>query len=187
MPYSFYKRLYRKVYSILWNFIFSYYFKRYGRRTSIYQPDTITGERYISIGSNVSIATGAWLSAIDLEGNSPDLTIGAWCQIGRFSHIIAVRKVVIGRSVLIADKVYISDNIHSFSDPKKAIMDQPVVFRREVIIGDGAWIGENVSIIGASVGAGSVVAAGAVVLEDVPERCLVAGVPAKIIKRLDKE
>lgn len=185
MKYSVYKRLYRKIYSMSWNLFFSGAFKCFGKRSRIYQPDTITGERYISIGTDVNIATGAWLSAIPIDENTPALVVGSGCQIGRFCHIIAVRELVLGDSVLIADKVYISDNVHTFADPAIPILVQPVAFRQKVVIGDGAWIGENVCIIGASIGKGSVVAAGAVVLSDMPERCLIAGVPAKIIKSLD--
>lgn len=185
MKYSLYKRLYRKIYSIIWNIAFSGAFKAFGKRTHIYLPDTITGERFIEIGEDVNIATGAWLSAIPIDEEIPKLVIGSGSQIGRFCHIIAVRELVIGESVLIADKVYISDNIHSFSNSKLPILAQPIEFRKRVVIGDGVWIGENVCIIGASIGKGSVVAAGAVVLSDVPERCLVAGIPAKVIKSLD--
>lgn len=185
MPYSFYKRLYRKIYSMLWNMVFSGAFKCFGKRSRIYQPDTITGERYISIGTDVNIATGAWLSAIPIDENTPELVVGSGCQIGRFCHIIAVRELVLGDSVLIADKVYISDNVHTFANAGVPILEQPVAFRKKVVIGDGAWIGENVCIIGASIGKGSIVAAGAVVLNDMPDRCLIAGVPAKVIKSLD--
>ncbi|MFB2754169.1 DapH/DapD/GlmU-related protein [Shewanella xiamenensis] len=185
MSYSFYKRLYRKMYSIIWNIVFSGAFKCFGKDSRIYQPDTISGERFISIGDGVKIATGAWLSAIPIDENEPKLVIGSNSQIGRFCHIIAVRELVLGESVLIADKVYISDNIHTYAEPLLPILKQPVAFRKRVVIGDGAWIGENVSIIGASIGKGSIVAAGAVVLSDMPDRCLIAGVPAKVIKFLD--
>ncbi|WP_350669671.1 DapH/DapD/GlmU-related protein, partial [Pseudoalteromonas sp. 43-MNA-CIBAN-0464] len=60
---------------------------------------------------------------------------------------------------------------------------QPVKFHRDVLIKSGAWIGENVCIIGASVGKNSVVAANSVVTKDVPDYCVVAGAPARIIKR----
>ncbi|WP_429086578.1 acyltransferase [Aeromonas allosaccharophila] len=173
------------MYSIIWNIVFSGAFKCFGKGSRIYQPDTISGECFISIADGVKIATGAWLSAIPIDENEPKLVIGSNSQIGRFCHIIAVRELVLGESVLIADKVYISDNVHTYAEPLLPILKQPVAFRKRVVIGDGAWIGENVSIIGASIGKGSIVAAGAVVLSDMPDRCLIAGVPAKVIKLLD--
>ncbi|WP_289089151.1 DapH/DapD/GlmU-related protein [uncultured Veillonella sp.] len=56
---------------------------------------------------------------------------------------------------------------------------------KPIIIGDDVWIGGNVTIIGGvSTGNNVIVAAGAVVVEDVPDNCIVAGVPAKLIKKL---
>ncbi|MBA2585639.1 MAG: maltose acetyltransferase, partial [Chthoniobacterales bacterium] len=52
------------------------------------------------------------------------------------------------------------------------------------IIGDNVWIGMNAVILkGVAIGENSVVAAGAVVTKSVPENCVVAGNPAKIVKR----
>ncbi|CAK1237806.1 Tetrahydrodipicolinate N-succinyltransferase (DapD) [Fructobacillus cardui] len=57
-----------------------------------------------------------------------------------------------------------------------------------VRVGDGALVGANAVVIeGVQVGAGAVVAAGAIVTEDVPERTVVAGVPAKVIKQIDAQ
>ena len=60
-----------------------------------------------------------------------------------------------------------------------------IVFVRNggVRIGDKVWIATNAMILpGVTIGDGAIVAAGAVVTKDVPPRCMVAGVPAKVIK-----
>ncbi|MGX2959706.1 sugar O-acetyltransferase [Peribacillus sp. JNUCC 23] len=55
-----------------------------------------------------------------------------------------------------------------------------------VVIGENVWIGSSATILpGVTIGDKSVVAAGAVVTKDVPENTIVAGVPAKIIKKTD--
>jgi acetyltransferase-like isoleucine patch superfamily enzyme len=55
-----------------------------------------------------------------------------------------------------------------------------------IVVGDNCWFGANVSVLqGVTIGSGCVVAAGSVVTEDIPENCLVAGVPATIKKRLN--
>lgn len=56
---------------------------------------------------------------------------------------------------------------------------------KSVHIGDDVWIGTGAIILpGVKIGSRSIVAAGAVVNRDVPEDVLVAGVPARIVKRL---
>ena len=50
-------------------------------------------------------------------------------------------------------------------------------------IGSGSWLGANVVILpGAHIGENCVVAAGAVVRGTFPDRCVIAGVPAKVIR-----
>jgi acetyltransferase-like isoleucine patch superfamily enzyme len=57
---------------------------------------------------------------------------------------------------------------------------------RDIVIGEGAWIASNATVIGpCRVGAHAVVAAGALVVEDVPERAIVAGVPARVVSQVD--
>ena len=59
--------------------------------------------------------------------------------------------------------------------------------KEKVEIGDNVWIGSGSVILpGVCIGAGSIIGAGAVVTKDVPERSIVAGVPARIIRRLDE-
>ena len=56
---------------------------------------------------------------------------------------------------------------------------------KPILIGDGCWIGSRVTILGGvRVGDGVVIAAGAVVVGDVPPNCLVGGVPAKTLRKL---
>ena len=54
------------------------------------------------------------------------------------------------------------------------------------MIGDDVWIGANAVILpGVTIGSHCVVAAGAVVTKDVPDNCVVGGVPTKVIKSLN--
>ena len=175
--------------SIIWNSIFRWDFYGFGTKITILRPMRIQGAKWISVGSNVTILNSVWLLALNPENKrrveTPILSIGEGTSIGHFAHIVAIKSVKIGSKVLVADRVYISDNLHSFDDINTPIIDQPVKFRSEVEIGDGSWIGENVCIIGARIGRHCVVAANAVVTHDVPDYCIVAGMPARIIKRYD--
>lgn len=58
----------------------------------------------------------------------------------------------------------------------------------DIVVGDACWIGGNCTILpGISIGEGSVVAAGSVVTRDVPANCVVAGVPARVIRKRGAE
>ena len=58
---------------------------------------------------------------------------------------------------------------------------------RDIVIGESAWVSSNATIIGpCRVGKHAVVAAGAVVTSDVPDYAVVAGVPARLVRTLDK-
>ncbi len=106
---------------------------------------------------------------------------------GRFSHIYATSKIEIGKKVLMADKVYLSDNLHGHVNVELPVIDQPIEQTKPVIIGDGAWLGENACVIGASVGKNAVVGANSVVTKDIPDYAVAVGAPAYIIKRFDFE
>lgn len=84
----------------------------------------------------------------------------------------------IGKNVLIAGHCFIIPANHMYHDADKPIISQGFE-SRGIVIGDDVWIGANCTILdGVTVGNGAVVAAGSVVKNDVPEYCMVAGVPA---------
>ncbi len=145
---------------------------------------TFSGGKRIFIGSKVYINDWGWLACEPLTGdNDAKLIIGDGTYIGRFCHIYATSKIEVGKKVLMADKVYISDNLHSYEHIEIPVIDQPIKQINPVIIGDGAWLGENVCVIGASVGMNSVVGANSIVTKDIPDYCVALGSPATITKR----
>ncbi|MDO4565403.1 MAG: DapH/DapD/GlmU-related protein, partial [Clostridia bacterium] len=63
---------------------------------------------------------------------------------------------------------------------------EKLAYSKPVTIGNDVWIGGNCTILpGVTIGNNVIVAAGAVVTKDVPDNCVVAGVPAKIIRNLE--
>jgi acetyltransferase-like isoleucine patch superfamily enzyme len=158
--------------------------KHMGKKVRIYSPLKIDGLENISIDDGVIIEYKTWLAALPLTGaNECCLRIGCGTIIGHFNHIYCTKSILIGKNVLTADKVYISDNLHGYTDVTIPILKQPIIQKGIVEIGDGTWIGENAVVIGAKIGKNCVIGANAVVTHDIPDYCVAAGAPARIIKR----
>lgn len=92
------------------------------------------------------------------------------------AEIYCDESISIGDNTVIAQNVCIRDtDSHTLIGSVKSA---------PVTIGNHVWIGTKAIILkGVTIGDGAVIAAGAVVTHDVPAKCLVAGVPAKVIKR----
>ncbi|GIQ67936.1 2,3,4,5-tetrahydropyridine-2,6-dicarboxylate N-acetyltransferase [Xylanibacillus composti] len=126
------------------------------------EPGAIIRDK-VEIGDNAVIMMGAVINiGCNIgEGTMIDMnaTLGGRVQVGKMCHI--------GAGAVLAGVI----------EPPSA---QPVTVEDDVVIGANAVVLEGVRI-----GKGSVVAAGAVVIEDVPENSVVAGIPAKVIKTVD--
>jgi len=111
-----------------------------------------------------------------------DVIIGDHTRVGLHNTVIG--PVTIGSHVNLAQGITITALNHNFSETGRRI-DEQGISTNHVIIEDDVWIGANAVILpGVRIGTHSVVAAGAIVTKDVPSHSLVAGVPAKLIKKL---
>lgn len=130
----------------------------------------------------------------DLLGEKDDnlkkLIIGKNCKLGDSVHIVANEKVIIGDNCLMASKIFISDTSHGeYSDATiNSSPDVPPDTRplhmKAISIGNNVWIGENVCILlGVTIGDGCIIGANSVVNRDVNDNCIVAGAPAKDLKK----
>jgi acetyltransferase-like isoleucine patch superfamily enzyme len=115
---------------------------------------------FISINKNASIEIG------------DNVFINSDCKL------ISCNNIKIGANSQISWEVEIID-----SDFHSIVRDDFEV-SKPIVVGSNVWIGSRASIRkGVTIGSGAVIASGAVVTRDVPEGCLVAGVPARIIRR----
>lgn len=90
--------------------------------------------------------------------------------------------VTIGRNVFIGPNVSIYTACHPLDPEERAT---GVEWAEPVTIGDDCWIGGGVTLLpGVTVGDGCTIGAGAVVTRDVPPRCMAAGNPARVIRRI---
>jgi acetyltransferase-like isoleucine patch superfamily enzyme len=152
-----------------------------------FPPGSVFGEPWIAIGADTLIGALVSLSAGMVPGQdlgpAPVLRIGDRCVIGRGSHIVAHQSLVIGDDVFTGPYVYITDQNHSYDDPDEPIGRQ-LPRNAAVRIGSSSWLGAgSVVLPGASIGRHVAVAAGSVVRGTVPDRCVVAGVPARVVRQ----
>ena len=96
-------------------------------------------------------------------------------------------KIIIEYNVLIGPNVMITVSNHNYENPEALIMNQGGS-TETVNVKEGAWIGAIAIILSKvdTIGRNSVVGARSVVTKAVPDYCAVAGVPAKVIRTLDR-
>lgn len=163
-------------------------FASFGAKTTIgFPPTVLHGVERIEIGSESIIGPHASLSVgmpIPLEtGGDAVLTIGNRCVFGKGLSIVAHERVVVGDDTVAGHYVYITDQNHGYADLDVPIGKQ-MWKNAPVVIGDSCWLGHGAIILpGVTIGRHVVVAAGAVVTTDVPDYCVVAGTPARIVRR----
>lgn len=137
------------------------------------------------IGKNVKI-----IEPVNLYG----CTIGNNCFIGPFVEI--QKNVIIGEGTRVQSHCFICDGVsigkhcfisHGTKFTNDLFVDSPNFeswIRRETKIGNDVRIGSNVTLLPVNVGDNSIIGAGSVVTKDIPANCVVAGNPAKIIRKL---
>jgi len=154
----------------------------------------LRGVSSVTMGEDFSAAEGLWLEAVTRYGGkkfNPRLVIGNHVRVSRWSHIACTCSVTIGDHVLIGSKVMITDHNHGqFGDgatsPEIPPAQRPLDANRSVSIGSNVWLGDGVVVCpGVTMGEGSVAGANAVVTTNVPPYTLVAGMPARPIRRFD--
>jgi acetyltransferase-like isoleucine patch superfamily enzyme len=152
-----------------------------------FPPSVIFGEGRIAIGSHTSVGPLASLSAgmpvQAQERGEAIITIGDRCTLGKGIGIVGHERIEIGDDIWTGHYVYITDQNHGYEDIALPIGVQ-MWHNAPVSIGSGSWLGHGCVVLpGVHVGEHVVIAAGAVVADDVADRCVVAGVPARVVRR----
>jgi acetyltransferase-like isoleucine patch superfamily enzyme len=142
----------------------------------------------IEIGDGTLVMHGAVLHVYNFRDlPRAGIRIGRQSLIGEYTVVRGQGGVHIGDRVYTSPLCQILAVNHVFDDPGRPFIEQGIT-AEGIEIEDDVWLGAG-SIVtdGVRIGRGAVVAAGAVVTEDVPAHCVVAGVPAKVVRRMDSE
>ncbi len=154
-------------------------------------PILSQGMGTVSFGKNVHVGldydTDFWTSYVFLNPRTPEskIEIGENSWVG--NHFVAISEgpgILIGKNVLVGTRVEVYDSdFHAVNVRDRLKSDSK---RAPVKIGNGVWIGNNVTILkGTEIGEHSVVAAGAVVSGKFPPNVVLGGVPAKVIRQIE--
>lgn len=141
----------------------------------------------VKLGHNVIIRPSTDIYATP-KGSK--VIIGSNSELGNHSTISANNLIEIEDGVLTGPHVFIADHNHCYENPDKPIYLQGVSCSDDskVTIGEGSWIGTNAVIVGkVSIGKHCVIGANSVVTHNIPDYCVAAGIPAKVIKQYDFE
>jgi acetyltransferase-like isoleucine patch superfamily enzyme len=164
-------------------------FGRFGDGSVIcFPPNALFNEQYISIGEGTMFGPEITLSAGMVPGqrmvSDTVITVGDRCLFGKGSGIVGHLEIVIGDDVWTGHHVYITDQNHGYADLDLPISRQ-VMPERPVSIGSGSWLGHGTVVLpGATIGRHVVVGANSVVTGELPDNCVAAGTPARVIKHL---
>lgn len=140
----------------------------------------------ITLGAYVHIrATSSqkvWLTAWRSEGREGRIHIGDYGLISPGVRIASSDSIVLGESVMIASNAHISDSDwHDTYDRTHELCKHA-----PVRLSDNVWIGDSAIVCkGVTIGRNSIIGAGAVVTEDIPDNVIAAGCPAQVVRRLD--
>ena len=138
-------------------------------------------EGRLELGAGVLLEPGVWITA---PGRAT-VAIGEGSFLNQGVMVAALERVSIGRHCMLANGCFVSDASHRYSDPERPITWQGFESKGPTSIGDNCWLGANVVVTsGVRIGERCVVGANSVVLADVEPFSLVAGAPARLIRRI---
>jgi maltose O-acetyltransferase len=134
----------------------------------------------IVFGKNVVIKENTTLYA----KKNAKITFGDNTSTGHHTEISANISVEIGSEVIMGAYTYITDSNHDYRNSNLPIRKQGML-AESTVVGNNVWIGRNTMLLkGSKIGKNSVVAGGSVVTKKYNGNIILAGIPAKIIKRI---
>ena len=189
--FSFFKRIIRGVFRRVYTRYACRGLKNCGTDVCVLPKARWRNKQYISLGNDCYLGPNCRIEAWDSYNDkqfSPEIILGNDVRINSTCHIGAIRRVVIGDRCLLGSHVLIIDHSHGKNTVDELWLhpsDRDLYSKGEVIIGERVWICENAVILpGVHIGSGSVIGANAVVTKDIPENCVAAGNPAKVVREM---
>jgi acetyltransferase-like isoleucine patch superfamily enzyme len=142
------------------------------------------GKGYLIIGDKTKIGAFSRIVVSTSYNNLGEfIHVGNNVGIGEYARIGGSGGVSIGDNTITGQYLSIHPENHNFQDTNKLIKDQGTT-RSSISIGENCWIGAKVTVLaGVNIGDSCVIAAGSVVTKNFPSNSVLAGIPARIIKK----
>ncbi len=139
-------------------------------------------EGRLEIGANALLEPGVWITA----PGAARVRIGEGTFLNMGVMVAAENLVEIGDHCMLANGCFVTDSSHRYDDPERPITWQGFQSKGPTRIGENCWLGANVVVTsGVSIGERCVVGANSVVTKDVEPFSIVAGAPARTIRKID--
>ncbi len=173
-------KMFWSIRALLFNFVTTFKLPGY-----IGRPLYISSLKQIEFGKKVRIYPGLRAEVINSNGK---IIFKDNISVGQNLHIISNdENLIIGNNVIISGNVFITNCDHSYEKLDTYIYDQPLV-TKHTEIGDNTFIGYGAIIqAGTILGKNCIVGSNAVVRGNFPDNVVIVGVPAKIVKKYNKE
>lgn len=178
----------RKTVARIISFFFTAFYKlgygkkvSFGKKVIINHRFKIKGRGKLVIGDECNL--WAHKEPNEFHFYHPDAIV----QIGSKSRINGATfhcadSIAIGSACLIGSAIFMDTDFHSFDDPEHVLYKNPLI--KPISIGSHVWIGgQSVVLKGCEIGSGSVVGFRAVVANSFPQQVVIAGNPARVVKR----
>jgi acetyltransferase-like isoleucine patch superfamily enzyme len=137
----------------------------------------------LTIGKNTHLEPNCWITMNPDHGH---VSIGAGCFLNLGTMIAAESSVTIGDHCMFGNGFYVGDADHHFDDPDTPVTMQGFTTKGPVTIGDNCWFGVHCAVLtGVTVGERCVIGSNSVVTSDIPAGSIAAGVPARVIRKID--
>lgn len=164
-------------------FFYKLRFNKIGFPSKLGRPLKLKNARNVSLGKRVRIMSGYRIECY----NGGTVNIGDDVSIGQNLHMISGGKLTVGNHVTFSGNVFISNLNHSYEKLDVSALRQENIIKG-VSVGDFCFVGYGACILpGTQLGKNVIVGANSVVCGKFPDYVVVAGVPAKIIKKYNFE
>ena len=158
-------------------------FRDFGAGSILHKPAWVYGPHHISVGRNVILLEGLWLSAerVGWERPEPTLRIGDGVGVRPFCTISAAESVVLEDNVILSAYTSVLDSEHTWRGGHPNPVWNPLD-TAPVRIGEGTLVGAGVAVLaGANIGRFCFIGANSVVKGEIPDFSVAVGAPARVV------